>query len=276
MVALLLASLVTYTLHAKDVFGPPPRSPQAQWSSPDNAFPHRKPIHFNAPDNTTLRGWLYPAAEPTSTYVLFFYGSNEDLAHEHRRLEWLSQDLHVNAVCFDYRGYGFSDGTINPSLMRDDALRQFDYLLQTAGPQARIVPYGWSVGSQFAIHVAKERKAAALILQAPPASADEMARWSSHHDVPTLARGFVHIKPDDSVRQIYQGAAEIQSVQAPLLIVHGENDADVPIEQGREVFAASPSLDKRLIAVPGAHHNDLAYTKPPAADAVANLLAPVQ
>ena len=138
-----------------------------------------------------------------------------------------------------------------------------------------MVAYGWSVGTQFAIHLAKERTLAGLILQAPPASAEEMARWSSHHDVPRLAHGMFHITMDDKVRAVYQGVAEIKTVNAPLLVIHGEKDDFVPIEQGREVFEASPARDKHFVMCPEVHHNDLLVTKTPAGDAVATFLSSV-
>ncbi len=273
MLSIVFAFFISYVLHAKDVFGPPTRPAQTQWTAVDGAF-DRKPVSFHAADNVMLRGWLYPASLPGSTYVIFFYGSNEDLVHEQRRLQWLSQELHVNAICFDYRGYGFSEGAVSPALMRNDVLSEYDYVVkELAGPQSRVVSYGWSVGSQFAIHLARERAVAALTLQAPPASAEEMSQWSSHHDVPRLARGFVHVAPDDAVREIYQGAAEIRGVKAPLLVIQGERDDVVPIEQGREVFAACPSENKRFLVVPNVHHNDVPFTKPPAGEAVAKMLA---
>ncbi len=57
-----------------------------------------------------MRGWLYAADKADAPYVLFFYGSSEDLNHESNRLEWLRNSFQVNAICFDYPGFGFSEG----------------------------------------------------------------------------------------------------------------------------------------------------------------------
>lgn len=67
-----------------------------------------------------------------------------------------------------------------------------------------IVSYGWSIGTSMAIHVAANRHVAGLILQAPPANAEEMTRWSSKHDVPWYGRGVVKMKADPDVTQIYE------------------------------------------------------------------------
>ena len=200
--------------------------------------------------------------------------------HEEARLAWLRDMLHVNAVCFDFPGYGFSTGRVSVKATRDIALEEYDFVHDHIAPQTpgsaasrlEIITYGWSIGTGLAVHVASERSVAGLILQAPPASADEMAVWSSQHDVPRFARGVVKVTVDDSVRPIYDNVRGIAKVSSPLLVVQGTADDVVSIAQGREVFAASPAKQKRFVEVPGAHHNDLRVGHPPAGDAVAVFL----
>ncbi len=43
---------------------------------------------------------------------------------------------------------------------------------------------------------------------------------------------------------------------APLVVIAGDRDAIVPIEQSRRVYEAAGSADKRLVVIPGAGHND--------------------
>lgn len=267
MFALLLALGIGYTLHAKDVFQPPKPPAPEKWSE---KVPRREALEFQTTEGTKLRGWLYRADKSDAPLVLFFYGSNEDLAHEANRLAWLSETVHVNAICFDYPGYGFSSGSIDVAAIQSAALQEFDYVKQRLAPNTTtpIVSYGWSIGTSMAIHVAAERHVAGLILQAPPATAEEMMRWSSKHDVPWYGRGVVKMKADSAVEQVYENASAIHKVSSPLLVIQGQLDDVVPIEQGREVFAASPATQKQFIEVPGAHHNDLRFTQPPASDAV--------
>lgn len=284
MLSFLIAAAITFTLHDKDVLQPPKASPIAVWTS--QASPMREPVEFMAKDGSHIRGWLYRAKPEDSSNlsanaptVLFFYGSNEDLVHEQARLAWLSDSLHVNAICFDYPGYGFSTGQISVKATRDIALEEYDFISAhdasrgSAGAAVPpIVAYGWSIGTGLAVHVSAERHIAGLILQAPPASADEMAAWSSQHDVPRLARGIVKVAIDPAVSPIYENVHEIAKVLSPLLVVQGTEDDVVPIAQGREVFSASPASQKRFVEVPGAHHNDIRVGHPPAGDAVATFL----
>lgn len=285
MLPFLVAAVITFTLHDKDILQPPKASPIAVWTSQASAV--REPVEFTAKDGSHIRGWLYRAKPADSSdvaanapTVLFFYGSNEDLVHEQARLAWLSESIHVNAICFDYPGYGFSTGQISVKATRDIALEEYDFISDhvasrgSAGAAAipPIVAYGWSIGTGLAVHVAAERHVAGLILQAPPASADEMAAWSSQHDVPRLARGIAKVSIDPAVSPIYENVHEIARVASPLLVVQGTEDDVVPIAQGREVFSASPAKRKRFVEVPGAHHNDIRVGHPPAGDAVATFL----
>lgn len=75
------------------------------------------------------------------------------------------------------------------------------------------------------------------------------------------------MKADPDVAQVYENAAAIREVSSPLLIVQGELDDVVPVDQGRAVLAASAATQKEYLEVPGAHHNDLKFASPPASDA---------
>lgn len=224
-------------------------------------------------DGTKLRGWAISTARLNAPYVLFFYGSNEDASIERNRLVWLS-GLGVNVVCFDYRGYGFSEGQIGAAAIRDDALRMYDALKATvAPPGSTVMVYGWSVGTQMALHVAANRPVAGVILQAPPASATAMDMASRAADVPAIVRWAVALKSDADVRSIYQGAVEAKVVSAPLLVIEGKLDTTVPPAQAQAVFDASPSHDKRIVFVDGADHNTLKFRESPASSAIVAFLA---
>ena len=84
MLTFLFAAVLGYTIHAKDVFQPPrPPAPQA-WSA--ESHERRQPVEFRTMGGSAIRGWLYQADRQDAPWVLFFYGSNEDPAHEVARL----------------------------------------------------------------------------------------------------------------------------------------------------------------------------------------------
>ena len=271
MIQVLLALGLTILLHKNDVFGPPSHPQPASWAQPVVGDGTPLATSFSARDGATLRGWLFRASDGQRPYLLFFYGSNEDISVERKRLAYLTAALDLNVIAFDYRGYGFSDAHVEPAAMRDDALSAYDAVRKFAG-STPIVVYGWSVGAEFAIHVAAHRQVAGLILQAPPASAEEMAIASRNHDVPSFVRWAISLRHDTETRTIFQGAQEIKGSTAPLLILQGDADDVVPPYQAQEVLTASSAQEKRLLMVPGAHHNDLRISTPPAAPALLRFL----
>lgn len=97
----LLAAAISYTPSNTSVLQPPKAPAMAVWTSEPAT---REAVEFTAKDGSHIRGWIYRAkqvddggAVATHPFVLFFYGSNEDLVHEEARLAWLRDKLHVNA-----------------------------------------------------------------------------------------------------------------------------------------------------------------------------------
>ena len=260
-----IALAVTIGIHLADVFPPPKMPALSVWSGETVGV---RMVELSGSDGVKLRGWWLQAASPNAPFVIFFYGSNEDVLIERSRLDWLAK-IGVNAVCIDYRGYGFSDGRPQAALIKDDALRVFDHVkAHIASAGVPIFVYGWSVGSQMAIHVAATRPVAGVILQAPPASAQAMNAASRQTDVPAVVRWAVRLKSDADVRSVYQGAKEARAITAPLLVIEGSKDVTVPPAQARAVVDAAASRSKRLVMVDGADHNTLRFEVPPASTAV--------
>lgn len=271
MIALALMFGLTIVLHKADVFGPPKRPDAVLREHPQAGDGAPTPVSFVASDGSVQRGWRFAAQTERRPYLLFFYGSNEDAQIERKRLAFIADALDVNVVVFDYPGYGFSSGKVDPTAIRTDALLAFD-AVRSFAPSAPIVIYGWSLGAEIAIHVAANRPADGLILQAPPASASAMAAAARRHDVPRLIRWAVSLRFDDETRAVFQGAQEIRAAAEPLLVLQGDLDEVVPISQAREVFTASPAAFKTFVIVPGADHNHLRISLPPAMPALKSFL----
>ena len=58
------------------------------------------------------------------------------------------------------------------------------------------------------------------------------------------------------MRQPMQNTIRIATVVAPVLIMHGENDVQIPVWQGRDLHAAAHD-PKQLRIVAGAAHEDV-------------------
>ena len=60
----------------------------------------------------------------------------------------------------------------------------------------------------------------------------------------------------------YPSLERIAQVACPLLVIAGDGDSIVPVEQSRQLYDAAPS-PKRLVPISGADHNDEALVAGP-------------
>jgi fermentation-respiration switch protein FrsA (DUF1100 family) len=58
------------------------------------------------------------------------------------------------------------------------------------------------------------------------------------------------------LRDRYPSIDRIARVRMPLLVIAGDRDAIVPLDQSRRLYEAAASRDKNLLVIPGADHND--------------------
>jgi len=53
--------------------------------------------------------------------------------------------------------------------------------------------------------------------------------------------------------------AKIRSIQIPLLVIHGEWDELIPLQQAVELYDTLAHVPRELLIIPGAGHNDLMW-----------------
>ena len=197
-------------------------------------------VTITTADGTALTGWH---AEPQAgrPSILYFHGnaSNISARADHFRP---MLDSGFGLLAMSYRGYPGSGGSPSEAALLSDGLELFDWL---AARSEAIVPYGESLGSGVAIHVASERPARALILEAPFTAAVDIARAT----YPWVPVGLL-------MHDQFVSRERIARVEEPVLIVHGAEDRIVPVEHGRQLFGMARE-PKRLQIFEAAGHHDL-------------------
>jgi alpha-beta hydrolase superfamily lysophospholipase len=191
--------------------------------------------------------WTLGKEYPT---VLYFHGNGEEVSD----YEMIAQYYHkagVNLFVADYRGYGLSNGKPTVTNMVADAhkvFREFKQILAANGYRSSIFLMGRSLGSipvmEIAYHYQDELKG--LIIES--GSANNLRRlW-----------GFLAEQEKEKITTgTFLNRVKIQTVTIPTLIIHGECDQILPVQEGLELFQQSGSKDKDILIIPGADHNDL-------------------
>ncbi len=215
---------------------------------PPTAFPIEQ-VSFETTDGVRLNGWWLATTAPRAT-VLYFQGNRRSPSEYRRRLKTFTA-LGVNALIFDYRGYGQSPGRIREEddIYRD-GLAAWSYLCHQRGiAPGKLVLWGRSLGGAVAVEVACRRPAGALVLESTFNSLADMARHQ-YSWLPTR-----HL-----LRFHFDSGAKIARVQAPLIIVHSPEDRYIPFDQAEKLFRRA-SAPKMFLETSGSHL-DLFETDP--------------
>jgi fermentation-respiration switch protein FrsA (DUF1100 family) len=201
-------------------------------------------VRFATDDGERLHGWWVTRRAPGLGHVLLCHGNAGNVGDRVLHAALLTA-VGFDVLLFDYRGYGHSSGKPSEQGTYRDARAALACLLrQPDVDRARVLYLGESLGGAVAIELALAHPPAGLVLLSAFTSVREMAR--AHY--PLIPAALV---PD-----AYPSLRLIGGLRSPLLVLHGEDDAIVPVEHGRALLHAAPG-PKRLRIVAGVGHNDI-------------------
>lgn len=198
---------------------------------------------LRAPDGIEIVSWRAEPREGWPT-LLYLHGNAGNLAGRSDRFQRY-QSKGYGLLMMSWRGYSGSTGQPSEASNVADAIRAYDHLRAGGVKAADIVVYGESLGSGVAVQLAGVREVGALVLDAP---------YTSVVDVALLSYPYLPVRPLLADR--YESNRHISQVTAPVLVLHGERDAVIPVNMGRELhrLAREP---KRLVLFPDGGHVDL-------------------
>lgn len=207
-------------------------------------------VWLTTSDGVKLHGWWVPHANAKFTF-LTFHGNASNIANRAPIYEFL-HSTPSNVFALDYRGYGRSEGKPSEGGIYRDAEAAYEYLVNTKQIDCKtIIPFGQSLGTAVATHLAGHSCVAGVILEAPFPSASRVARkvfWF----LPGLSL-LVHGQFDTQTR--------LKGIHTPVLIVHCDQDPVIPFRFGQEVYdAALPP--KTFLRIQGYCHEEASLTAP--------------
>lgn len=223
-----------------------PRSEHTPPPVMEGVSDHHIPV---APDVSV--GARFFAPHSAGANLLFFHGNGEIVA-DYDDLGPVFNDLGMNFMAVDYRGYGRSNGHPTVSHMMADSQIIFDYLLdwrQQHGFSGPLIVMGRSLGSASALELAAAREAQinGLIIESGFAYAADLLR------VLGIDPHRLGLNEDTG----FSNLSKIAQYQGPTLIIHAEFDHIIPYSDGEALFKQSIAGSKRLLCIEGANHNDI-------------------
>jgi len=199
-------------------------------------------LELRTEDGTKIQAWWMPyrGTDPErSVTIVTFHGNAGTMADrlEHTRS---LHDLGVSILAVEYRGYGDSEGSPSEEGLALDARAALEEA-RRRGHGDKLVIHGRSLGGAVATRLASEAQVDGLIVESTFTSLRAMAARTS---IP-LARRLVAYD--------FDSLSCIAKVQAPVLVVHGEQDELVPLAMGEELRDAA---NADWLPIPGGYHND--------------------
>lgn len=206
-------------------------------------------VYMETSDQLLLHGWFIPHPESKGT-VLICHGNAGNISHRGDTLA-IFHRMGLNVLIFDYRGYGRSEGTPSEEGIYNDARAAWKYLTGVKGiKSSNITLFGRSLGGVVAARLAREVQPNALIMESAFSSARDVAK-----EVFPLISRLVYL------RYKFDAAEYLKEVDAPLLVLHSEEDEIIPYHLGQRLFAAGkkPKYFKKLT---GDHNNGFLMSQP--------------
>jgi pimeloyl-ACP methyl ester carboxylesterase len=196
-------------------------------------------------------GARFHLAKKNAANILFFHGNGE-IAADYDDMAVLYIDMGINFLPVDYRGYGISTGKPTVTAMMRDSHVIFNFVkkwLQENEFSGPFIVMGRSLGSASALELAYHYK--------------------NDIDGLIIESGFSYIRPllqllgvhIDSLgvreEQGFRNLDKIRSFDKYTLIIHAEYDHIISFSEGKLLFEACPSPNKRFLKIPDANHNNI-------------------
>ena len=194
---------------------------------------------------------FFPVGSPEdleSPTILFFYGNGET-AVDYDGIAPIYNQVGINFFVADYRGYGRSEGVPAFSTVLSDGRKVQEWLWGT-------LDSGGYHGPRYVMGRSMGRHAAFDLAANPP---DGLTGLIVESGRPSLGNFTSGLEPAESQKFQAAYAEKVQSIEIPVLVIHGQMDDLAPLSDAVGMYQRFVSSDKHLLIIPGAGHNDLMH-----------------
>ncbi len=204
-------------------------------------------ISLATEDGLALLAWHRPPVDAALPTLVYFHGNAGHIGMRAYKVKPYL-DAGMGVMLTTWRGYSGNPGDPSEEGLYRDGRAALAFLEAAGTRPERIVLYGESLGTGVAVHLARERAAAAaaaIVLEAP---------YSSIADVAQARLPLLPVK--SLILDRFESKKKIAEAASPVLIVHGARDGTIPLRFGERLFKAAVE-PKKMHVYPEAGHNDL-------------------
>jgi len=180
---------------------------------------------------------------PSRAVLLLFHGNGEVVADYDELAPRYAEKVGVSLAVMDYRGYGQSGGVPTLRSAIADAQPVLDAVIGRGLP---VIVMGRSLGGALAAELCKVERpeVKGFVFESAPSNLEGIVARRGIRDKPTL---------ED--RAVFDPLPKMARCKTPALVMHGEEDALISIDEAVQTMSALPN--GRLVRIPGRGHNDV-------------------
>ncbi|HCP46979.1 MAG TPA: alpha/beta hydrolase [Deltaproteobacteria bacterium] len=191
--------------------------------------------------------------DPSAGTLVHFHGNGETVADYVPEIARLFATLGLNLLLAEYRGYGASTGQPALGAMLDDVEAVFQ---ATEQPEEKVILFGRSVGSIYAIELAQRHPGiAGLVIES--GIADPLERILLRVEPAEL--GVSREDLELAVAQRLDHRAKLATYEGPLLTLHAAGDSLVLASHAERLHDWASGEDKKLVLFPRGDHNSVLF-----------------
>ena len=181
-------------------------------------------IFIKVDDEIKLKSWIVKKDFKKFKTLVLFHGNAGHLSNRIYKINELNK-LNINILLISWRGFSGNKGSPTEKNLYQDAEAAIKWLNEQKIENEQIILYGESLGSGVAVEIAKKNDFNGIILESPFTSIENSAKiYYPYLPVKLL------------LKDRYDSISKINTINSPILIMHGEKDDIVPFSMGKELF----------------------------------------
>ena len=181
-------------------------------------------IFIETDKNIKLKSWFIEKDLNKFKTILIFHGNAGNLFNRVYKLNELNK-LDLNILIISWRGFSGNKGKPTEKNLYHDAEEAVKWLNSRGVNNKNIILYGESLGTGVAAEIGKRNVFGGIILESPFTSVTKAAKIY-----------YPYLPVNIILKDRYDTIEKIQSISAPILIMHGKQDNIVPQKMGLELF----------------------------------------
>jgi alpha-beta hydrolase superfamily lysophospholipase len=234
-----------------------------QHSRPEDQLIKYENLTYSSKDQTRLHAWYFLRRNqelPSKGLLVLFHGNAQNLSAHIQNVQWLV-DHGYDVFCWDYRGYGLSQGVPEPEGIYQDSLATLDYVARLKQERAhpRLIVMGQSLGGAVSLRTMQEFKSKEiidlLVLDSTFFSYKKVAfKTAASAWLTFVFSPLTYLFFTDRYGPIEE--KEKLHFPFPTLVIHGTQDSVVPFELGQDVYQKIRSK-KAFWRIENGRHTDV-------------------